>query len=250
MGVGQTLRHAREEKGLTLDRLSSRTRVRVPILAAIERNDLSGIPPRPYGRAFVKGYAAEVGLDPEQVVRDFFSQFAPPPTPAAPDVSPPRPETRRTLTTREWRGIAYGAGIVGLGALLTIWATQARRPSSPPVGTVSTVGREVPATASTSGTAPATQRSEDLTIVLEATGPSWVTADVDGRRAIYRTLQAGDREVLHGRRTISIRTGDAGALRWTVGNRAAAVMGRPGQVVSKTVTTVAASDETERDGSR
>jgi hypothetical protein len=69
-----------------------------------------------------------------------------------------------------------------------------------------------------------------VTILLEATGPSWVSAEVDGRRVIYRTLQAGEREVLRARREIRIRTGNAGALRWQVDGRAATAMGKPGEV--------------------
>ena len=63
MDIGTQLRNAREARGLTLDALSRSTRVQPRILSAIEQNDSMRLPPRPYGRGFVRAYASEVGLD-------------------------------------------------------------------------------------------------------------------------------------------------------------------------------------------
>jgi hypothetical protein len=87
-----------------------------------------------------------------------------------------------------------------------------------------------------SAAAPAAAVTDGVTISLEATGPSWVTAHVDGRRAIYRTLQPGERELLRARREIRIRTGDAGALRWQIDGRDATAMGQAGEVRTVRVT--------------
>ena len=45
------------------------------LLEALERNDISRLPGGIFSRAFVRSYAAEIGADPEQTVRDFLSQF-------------------------------------------------------------------------------------------------------------------------------------------------------------------------------
>ena len=42
---------------------------------ALERNDISRLPGGIFSRAFVRSYAAEIGADPEQTVRDFLTQF-------------------------------------------------------------------------------------------------------------------------------------------------------------------------------
>ena len=65
MDIGARLRDAREARGLSIDAVSRSTRVQSRILSAIERNDSMCLPPRPYGRGFVRAYASEVGLDPE-----------------------------------------------------------------------------------------------------------------------------------------------------------------------------------------
>ena len=45
------------------------TRISMQALDAIERNDIARLPGGIFSRAFVRGYAQEVGLDPEETVR-------------------------------------------------------------------------------------------------------------------------------------------------------------------------------------
>ena len=241
MDVGARLRHAREEKGLSLERLSRVTRVTLPILNAIEQNNPSAIPPRPYGRGFIRAYASAVGLDPEQLVRDFFSQFRPVPEPV--------PEPTETSVRKPSRHLAEERSPQPLALVLTwglaaavavaIGGWEAQRGGVPDaVGTSG--GSALPAVGTSGDTAspavPAAPATSGVTISLEATGPSWVTAHVDGRRVIYRTLQSGERELLRAQREIRIRTGDAGALRWQIDGRDAAAMGRAGEVRTVRVT--------------
>src|SRR3982751_1455936 len=83
MSIGAQLRASREARGLTLDAVSRTTRVQPRILAAIERDDVAAVPPRPFGRGFVRAYAAEMGLDAEQITHEYFARFAPQAAPVA-----------------------------------------------------------------------------------------------------------------------------------------------------------------------
>jgi cytoskeleton protein RodZ len=69
--LGTRLKRAREARGLPLKDIASRTKISVTALEALERNDLSRLPGGIFGRAFVRAYAAELGLDPDQTVADF-----------------------------------------------------------------------------------------------------------------------------------------------------------------------------------
>ena len=62
---GERLRRARESRGISLRQVANVTRITVRALEAVERNDLSRLPGGIFTRAFVRAYAAEVGLDPE-----------------------------------------------------------------------------------------------------------------------------------------------------------------------------------------
>jgi transcriptional regulator with XRE-family HTH domain len=68
---GLELRRARERRDLTLEQVSERTKVSVAHFDGLERGDLSRWPAGIFGRAFVRGYAGAVGLDPEEVVAAF-----------------------------------------------------------------------------------------------------------------------------------------------------------------------------------
>ena len=72
---GTSMRHLREERGVSLRQIADATKISVSALEALERNDISRLPGGIFSRAFVRAYATEVGLDPEQTVRDFMVQF-------------------------------------------------------------------------------------------------------------------------------------------------------------------------------
>lgn len=72
---GARMRHAREQRGVSLRQIAEATKISVSALEALERNDISRLPGGIFSRAFVRSYAAEIGVDPEQTVRDFLSQF-------------------------------------------------------------------------------------------------------------------------------------------------------------------------------
>src|SRR5580658_6277392 len=74
-GIGATLREARERRGVSLRQIANATKISVAVLDALERNDISRLPGGIFGRAFVRAYAVEVGLDPETTIRDFIAQF-------------------------------------------------------------------------------------------------------------------------------------------------------------------------------
>jgi cytoskeletal protein RodZ len=72
---GLKMRRAREERGVTLRHIAEITRISVSALEALERNDISRLPGGIFSRAFVRAYATEIGLDPEQTVREFVLLF-------------------------------------------------------------------------------------------------------------------------------------------------------------------------------
>ena len=72
---GNRMKRLREERGVTLRQIADATKINVGALEALERNDISRLPGGIFSRAFVRSYAIEVGLDPEQTVRDFLVQF-------------------------------------------------------------------------------------------------------------------------------------------------------------------------------
>src|SRR6266404_2772602 len=73
--VGGKLRKARERRGVSLRQIANATKISMSVLEALERNDISRLPGGIFGRAFVRSYAIEVGLDPDDVIEEFIAQF-------------------------------------------------------------------------------------------------------------------------------------------------------------------------------
>ena len=69
------LRRHRERNQISIDQIATTTRVKPELFEAFERNDLSGWPRGLYARAWVRGYATLVGLDPIDTVDEFCRLF-------------------------------------------------------------------------------------------------------------------------------------------------------------------------------
>ncbi|WP_028595514.1 helix-turn-helix domain-containing protein [Paenibacillus assamensis] len=67
--LGQMLKKARLEKGLSLDDVQEATKIRRRYLEAIEEGDYKVLPGSFYVRAFVKTYAETVGLNPDEILQ-------------------------------------------------------------------------------------------------------------------------------------------------------------------------------------
>src|SRR3954469_11185322 len=76
--LGAWLRRERERAGVNLETIAARTKVARTLLEALERNDVSRWPNGIFRRAFVRGYANQIGLDPDYVVGLFTRPFSDP----------------------------------------------------------------------------------------------------------------------------------------------------------------------------
>lgn len=73
--VGKRLREARQAKGYTLDDLQQLTKIQKRYLIAIEDEKFDELPGDFYVRAFIKQYADTVGLDGNELLKEFNEQL-------------------------------------------------------------------------------------------------------------------------------------------------------------------------------
>ncbi len=69
------LRRHRERNRIPLDAIARDTRVKLDLLEALEKNDLSAWPRGLYARAYIRAYAAAIGLDGGDAVDEFCRLF-------------------------------------------------------------------------------------------------------------------------------------------------------------------------------
>ncbi|UJZ88526.1 helix-turn-helix domain-containing protein [Heyndrickxia coagulans] len=73
--LGNRLKEARKEKGISLDDLQEMTKIQKRYLKNIEEGNYDSMPGKFYVRAFIKQYAEAVGLDPETLFEEYESDI-------------------------------------------------------------------------------------------------------------------------------------------------------------------------------
>ena len=69
--LGEKLREAREERGLSIGEVAEQTRISPLYLESIERDDYKPLPGGIFNKGFVKSYAKFVGLDENDAVQEY-----------------------------------------------------------------------------------------------------------------------------------------------------------------------------------
>jgi cytoskeleton protein RodZ len=246
-GVGGMLREARERRGVSLRQIANATKISMPALEALERNDIARLPGGIFSRAFVRAYAAEVGLDPEQVVHEFIGQFpqesvtAGHPTSRRIEDPDEIDSNRRAASAVVW---LLAVSIPVAGALL--YFGLGRHGSAP--NAVPPVPAAAAAPSSASGTTPSdsagTAVPPSITPLADAAGdhfvlvdvtasaPCWVSATVDGEQIFDRELQPGDRRQFSMHRDLVLRAGNAAAVTLAFDGADARPLGKSGETVT------------------
>ena len=245
-GFGSKLRDARERKGVSLRQIANATKISISALEALERNDISRLPGGIFSRAFVRSYAIEVGLEPEETIRDFIAHFphdsvtAGHPTSARVEDNEALESDRRMAATF-LRLVAFSLPVAGVVLYFTMVGGRApdEAGDAPPAASARLGEAVVPIPAPAIElpqpmTVPAAPvfPADRLTVGLSVTAPCWVSAIVDGQRILERQLRPGERQVLEVRRELVLTAGDAGALALTLNGVTAKPLGRSGQVVT------------------
>ncbi|HEY0149093.1 MAG TPA: RodZ domain-containing protein [Allosphingosinicella sp.] len=245
--VGERLRIAREEKGLTLAEIASQTRIPIRHLEHIEKGEWEALPAPTYSIGFARSYAGMVGLDPAGVGQELRGELGiSRHQTASPAASYYEPADPARVPPKSVALIAL-ALIVALVAAYLIWRSQA-------------VGDAEIEPQLTETVAPAAQPQQPQTAqqpAAAATGPVVLTATEDVWLRVYEggsdatlyigTLKAGERfEVPATATAPQIRTGRAQSVRVTVGSAVMPPLGPPDRTIAKV--SLKAADLTARAG--
>lgn len=123
IGIGATLREARNRRKVGLSEVEATTRIRVRYLRAIESEEWDVLPGDVYVRSFIRTYASYLGLDGERLADDYRrsavagrERSAPSPEPTTVDrPRPPRSPARGRIVATAVTAILIGVVIaVGL----------------------------------------------------------------------------------------------------------------------------------------
>jgi cytoskeleton protein RodZ len=259
--TGARLKEARLARGTTLQQIAGATKISVPALEAIEREDISRLPGGIFLRSFVRAYATEVGLDANEVVRDFVRLC--PEESSLSDVVAVAAAAEAT-GRRATRGVLalVGVGVVALVAV-GAWAAgtslgwfasplgpderlAAEEVPSPPLVTA----QDVAGAGSVGPPAPADvvleQQASPLVVsepaaasfgpgsprlAIHPTARCWVRVTIGGVVRFAREMRAGEREEFELTAPILVEVGNAGAFEFSIDDTPGRPLGDVGQVV-------------------
>jgi cytoskeleton protein RodZ len=121
---GQKLKREREKRAITLEQISSSTKIGTRMLQALEDENFDHLPGGIFNKGFVRAYARHVGLDEDQAVADYLEasgQNAPPKADPATEAATAEDDSSETI--RSWR-IPWGwlaGGLLVVALALTLW---------------------------------------------------------------------------------------------------------------------------------
>lgn len=236
--IGTALKKARIAAGLTVDEVSSTTRVRIPIVHAIEEDDFTRCGGDVYARGHIRTLARAVGLDPAPLVESYDAAHGgrPAPTPAAPmfEAERIRPERQRpNWTAAMVAAIVAVIGFVGFTAFSggdekdkrPVAEGSASPKPAPKQSGAKPVGQP-PQTPQApkpepSDSAIAAAPKDLVTVVLTADkGESWISAkDSTGRLLFDGTLAQGESKTFTDKESVDLVLGDAGAVKLFVNGK-------------------------------
>ncbi|GAA2092318.1 helix-turn-helix domain-containing protein [Streptomyces albiaxialis] len=242
--VGRALQQARIDARLTVDEISTSTRVRVPIVHAIEQDDYSRCGGDVYARGHIRTLARAVGLDGNALVAQYDEEHGgrPEPTPAATlfEAERIRPEPRRpNWTAAMVAAIVVVIGFVGFtlvnggGEEESGGAVAEKTPSQAP--SKKETGKPSPsktADPKPSDSAIAGAPADKVTVRMTAErGNSWVSAkDHNGRLVHEGVLRQGQSKTLTDDKRLDLVLGNAGGVKLYVNGKEVKDVGQVGQV--------------------
>ncbi|MEU6527002.1 RodZ domain-containing protein [Streptomyces sp. NPDC046924] len=246
--VGRALQQARIAAGLTVDDVTTATRVRIAIVRAIEADDFEPCGGDVYARGHIRTLARAVRLDPAPLIAQYEAEHGgrPAPTPASPlfEAERIRPERRGP----NWTAAMVAAIVAVVGFVGFTMVKGGDEGGKENVADGATPSTSAPATPKSekpadpepepSDSAIAAAPQDKVTVMVSAPdGRSWISAkDHSGRLLFDGLLKQGESKTFQDSTKINLVLGDAGAIDLFVNGKKIEDDWQPGAVERLTYT--------------
>jgi len=237
----QELKRAREQKRVSLSDIADRTLINIRHLEAIERGN-TAILPEAYVRAFIREYAAAIGLDGTETLHRFdelrraedeSTRPRERALPRSPEKRPPSSFDPAKFMTPRMATIGATIVIITVGAILA-WnifspGTTAPVTEIPFQSIVSE--QEEQAAAAHPAPPPLPRRADSLTLVASVSDTVWMTITVDSLPPREYIFHPGAKPSWRAGNRFLLTLGNAGAVSFALDKQQLGTLGRRGNVV-------------------
>lgn len=255
MSIGETLATARQDAGLTIADIGRVTCIRETIIRAIERDEFELCGGHFYARGHIRSIAQAIGIDAQPLVEQYDAQHGGSPRaatltrgldPAPVSISS---ERRRPNWSMVMAALLLVVVVFGVFQLVdgsrgsgTPGSGKGDRPGPVAEDTesrASSTASRTPSARAQDASSPTPSKTQSTqpprpnraTIRLEATAPTWISAEgPDGEQLYEGTLQSGDSVRFTDDKLIRLVIGNLGGVSMTINGKDMGVVGEPGAV--------------------
>ncbi len=257
LAFGEELRRERQIREISIEEISSATKISIRLLTALEEGNLERLPAPAFTRGFIRAYALHLGIDPEEKVNAYLSDLAG----GSREAASPKKARPRSRFFRGRRGSAslMVGGVAAILLVLGFIASPQRRdrsaastiaaPRSEPVAFKNVdvsneptpfIQNRMDAAAAKAPAAPVAEpasvstdpaAARGITLTLEFSEDSWAKVDADGKTILNGMVRRGETRRLLAHEGFRLTLGNAGGVRVSVDGRALEPLGVAGEVV-------------------
>ncbi len=260
--IGRKLRETREQLGLTLEEAERTIRIRASLLGALERGEFDSLPSATQARGFLHNYAEFLGIDPEELLRQYDESKQPKHRRSLVARGSSKPAGKKKTKSRtripSWFSTdIFVIATITLGVIIVLvrggQKLFANFGSGDDAATVASSANAISQPTAISTPSPAVSVLADSTLlttddptatptlilnVLDtvnlqviAERESWVQVLVDGEEAFRGRMRAGEQSDYLGEERVELFTGNGGGIRVIFNGQNQGLMGYIGQVV-------------------
>lgn len=261
--LGDYLRDAREEQGISLPQAAADTRIIQRYLAALEDGDYQHLPGDVYARGFIRNYAGYLGLNADDLIESYrrergaTEQIRVVPASRSPRIQGCLLPSFFTVffivgilvvATYSYLSVS---GLIGTAPVREALAPTVGPPTPEPLptptgepqpagisGAAPTVVLPSPPPTVPSGATPQPSPSPAAPVVVEVRikpgdhDGSWLRVESDGGQVFQGIMAAGQAQLFQGQQRVAIRAGNAGVVEVSVNGQPPLTLGQSvGQVV-------------------
>jgi transcriptional regulator with XRE-family HTH domain len=231
--IGGQLRQLRQQRQLTIDDLSARTRIQPRLIQAIEEGHLEMLPEPVYVRGLVKKYGDSLGLNGIAISAQVPNW--------APEAATFEPTTKLQLTgfnptirINPWQiYIGYTLAIICTGGAISHLLNNAIKPPTIASNAIPPQAAGIAVVRST--TSQPAQKLADVKVGIAIQSPTWAQIGIDGTTKFTGNLQPGMQLSWIATKQVTVNTNNAGGLLLSRDGQPAQPLGKVGQKLSTTV---------------